>query len=300
MLKKWIKVLVGCALLSSSLLFTSTSVHAAAPSVFVNGELQGKAITVNERTLVKLRALTDPEWLVFAYDPKTRIVMFHTKDNRIKVELREGEKTATVNGKKVPIDAAVVNKGGLTYIPIRFISETLGAYVKYFAEDNRVIVRTPRYETLMQGDLTKARLVAMGLPKIQGDAPAPESGEGYHSRGYIFPEGEALRFIFNDAGYSYGYYEVNEQGMAILKWQYDDVAEREWGTKPAFKRSVYFDDFFMSGLFNYGTMDAEGKRKELGSFKPEQSYSNIAMPIEGEKRTDARPEPEAPQGKIKK
>ncbi len=168
---------------------------------------------------------------MFAYDPKTRVVMFHTKDNKIMVKLKEGEKKANVNGKSVSIDAGVVNKNGLTYVPLRFISETLGAYVKYNAKDNRVIVRTPtaqqEYETLMHGDLTEAREIALKLPEISGDAPMLKGGEGYHHYGFTFPEGEALRFIIDNAGYDYGYYEVNEEGLAIKKWQYDDVAKRE-------------------------------------------------------------------------
>ncbi|WP_195574127.1 hypothetical protein [Paenibacillus sp. 1001270B_150601_E10] len=53
---------------------------------------------------MKIRALTDPTWLVFAYDPKTREVMFHTKDNTKTVKLHEGERTTDVNGKKVKLD----------------------------------------------------------------------------------------------------------------------------------------------------------------------------------------------------
>jgi len=288
---KWIKFTVASALIGS-VLFIGSSAYAAAPSVFVNGELQYDAMMVKGNAMIKLRALADPAWLVFAYDPKTRVVMFHTKDNKITVKLREGEKKATVNGKSVPIDAAVVNKNGLTYVPIRFISETLGAYVKYYAQDNRVIVRTPtvqkEYETLMNGDLTEARKIALNLPKIKGDAPPLEYGEGYHHFGYTFPEGEALRFVFDDAGYDYGYYEVNEEGLAILKWQSDEVAKREWGVEPKFESSVYFLDEFMGGIYTYGKTDVHGNSQELGRLQTDGMNRKV-VPIEGEKRADARP-----------
>lgn len=285
---KWLKFTVVSALLGS-VLFNGSSAYAAAPSVFVNGELQYDAMMAKGNVMIKLRALTDPAWLVFAYDPKTRVVMFHTKDNKITVKLREGEKEATVNGKSVPIDAAVVNKNGLTYVPLRFISETLGAYVKYNAKDNRVIVRTltaqQEYETLMHGDLTEAREIALKLPMISGDAPMLESGEGYHHYGFTFPEGEALRFIFDNAGYDYGYYEVNEEGLAIKKWQYDDVAKREWGVKPKFKSSVYFLNQWMGGLYTFGKIDVQGNSQELGKLLSEEVDGRV-VPIEGEKRTD--------------
>lgn len=282
--------MAGSALLGS-VLFSSTSPHAyaAVPFVFVNGEPQQDVMMVKGNTMIKLRALSDPSWLVFAFDPKTRVVIFHTKDNKIMVKLREGEKKATVNGKSVPIDAAVVNKNGFTYVPLRFISETLGAYVKYNAKDNRVIVRMPKaqqeYETLMHGDLTEAREIAITLPKISGNAPILKSGEGYHHYGYTFPEGEALRFIFDNAGYDYGYYEVNEEGLVIKKWQYDDVAKREWGVKPKFESSVYFLDQWMGGLYTFGKIDAQGNSQELGKLRSEDVDGSI-VPIEGEKRID--------------
>ena len=285
---KWINFTVASALIGS-VLFIGSSAYAAAPSVFVNGVLQYDAMMVKGNAMIKLRALSDSAWLVFAYDPKTRVVMFHTKDNKIMVKLREGEKKATVNGKLVPIEAAVVNKNGLTYVPLRFISETLGTYVKYNAKDNRVIVRTPtaqqEYETLMHGDLTEAREIALKLPMISGDAPMLESGEGYHHYGFTFPEGEALRFIFDNAGYDYGYYEVNEEGLAIKQWQYDDVAKREWGVKPKFKSSVYFLNQWMGGLYTFGKTDAQGNSQELGKLLSEEVDGRV-VPIEGEKRTD--------------
>ncbi|MGG4048581.1 copper amine oxidase N-terminal domain-containing protein [Paenibacillus favisporus] len=285
---KRLKYIVGSALLTS-VLFNGSSAYAAAPSVFVNGELQYDAMMVKGNAMIKLRALTDQAWIVFAYDPKTRVVMFHTKDKKIMVKLKEGEKKANVNGKSVSIDAGVVNKNGLTYVPLRFISETLGAYVKYNAKDNRVIVRTPtaqqEYETLMHGDLTKAREIALKLPKFSGDAPMLKGGEGYHHYGFTFPEGEALRFIIDNAGYDYGYYEVNEEGLAIKKWQYDDVAKREWGVKPKFKSSVYFLNQWVSGLYTFGKTDAQGNSQELGKLRSEEVDGRV-VPIEGEKRTD--------------
>ncbi|MFD2670532.1 copper amine oxidase N-terminal domain-containing protein [Marinicrinis sediminis] len=271
----------------------STSAHAAL-SVLINGVPQSNQdyMIVDGRTLIKLRALTDPSWLVFAYDPKTRIVMFHTKDHSMYVYLREGEQTATVNDKQVPLDTAVVNKDGFTYVPLRFVGETLGAYVDYVTEDHRVIVRTPaaqaQYETLMHGDLTEARKMAIALPKKKSaDVPELAHGEGYHSTAYFFPEGEALRFIVDDAGYSQRYYEVSDQGFAVLKWQMDLIAEREWGTNPAFKRYVYFDDHFMAQLLFYGLVDEHGEYQNVREIYYGEDRM-ILLPIEGELRVDAK------------
>ncbi len=295
-MKRMVSILLVLAgLLVTGVLPGSMSASAnGAPSVFLDGVVldQEDTMIVEGRTLIRLRALTDPEWLVFAYDPQTKEVMFHTQDDSIYVYLREGDKTATVNDKQVQIDTPVMNKDGFTYVPLRFISETLGAYVHYFAEDNRVIVRTPKaqvkYETLMHGDLTDARKIAINLPR-RGTGPQLEFGEMYSSNTYTFPEGEALRFIYDASGYSQHYYEVNEQGFAVLKWQYDAVADKEWGTKPAFERAVYFDDLYKSQVFYYGTLDEQGNRVPLGEFYYDNRNRVSVMPIEGEVRTDAKP-----------
>ncbi|SFS76533.1 copper amine oxidase N-terminal domain-containing protein [Paenibacillus sp. BC26] len=286
-MNKWIKVSLCFAIMGA--LLTSAPAYASSTSVFVNGSRQYNAIMVEGRTLVKLRALTDPAWLVFAYDPKTHTVMFHTKDNSKIVELLEGETTATVNGNQVDIDVAVVNKDGFTFIPLRFISETLGAYVNYNAKDNRVIVRTPtfqdKYKMLMQGDITEARQIALGLTKINGEAPSCVPGEGYNYTSYTFPEGEALRFKINHSGYCSQYYEVNEEGYAILKWQNDTVAEREWGKKPSMMNLVYFLNEFRAGVFTYGKLDSQGNDTLIGRFNRDDG-NKLVLPIEGEKRID--------------
>ncbi len=288
-MNKWFKI-IGFVIFVSSI--GNTSAYAASStSLFVNGKAEYDFITVEGRTMVKLRSLSDPSWPVLAYNPKTGVVTIQNKDMSKKVQLVAGKKTATVNGKTIKLDAAVVNKNGSTYVPIRFISETLGGYVYYNNKDKRVIVHTPagqeEYETLMRGDLTKARHIALRLERLTDEAPPLHAGEGYNYSYYTFPEGEALRFTLNLAVYSDAYYEVNNEGLAVIKWQKDDVAEREWGAKPAFKSYVYFLNEYMAGLFTYGIVDAQGKDTELGKIHPDNS-NNLVLQIEGEKRTDQR------------
>lgn len=289
-LNRWMKYLV-CSVILGSFFLANSSAYAAS-TVFVNGEYQHNFLTIEGRTWVPIRALSDQEWLVYAYDPKTRIASVHNKDNSITVQLRVGDKTATVNGKKVQLEAEVVNKNGLTYVPLRFITETFGAHIEFNAKDDRVIVRTPtgqaQYETLIRGDLTEARRIAFELARVNGEAPALQFGEGYHHYYYTFPEGEALRFTVSASGYSEHYYEVNDEGLAIHKWQKDNVANREWGKEPEFKSYVYFLDEFMAGLFTYGIVDSQGNDTELGKFYYSE-FKDTVRPIKGEKRTDIRP-----------
>ncbi len=56
----------------------------------------------------------------------------------VKIVMKIGEKTATVNGKQVQLDVAPFTKNDRTMIPIRFVAESLGAKVDYIDKEQRV------------------------------------------------------------------------------------------------------------------------------------------------------------------
>jgi hypothetical protein len=116
-------------------------------------------------------------------------------------------------------------------------------------------------------------------------------GEGFSSTTYTFPEGEALRFTEDITGLT-SYFEVNADGLSVLKWQQDPIEQREWGTKPTdFGAKIYFWDQYMAGLFSYGKVDAAGKETQIGQFYRSENpeYKNVlVVPVEGEKRTDTK------------
>ncbi|WP_227871976.1 copper amine oxidase N-terminal domain-containing protein [Paenibacillus albus] len=277
------------------------SAYAASPSpnqVFIDGQLQNGAMMVEGRTLVQLRSLDDPAWLTYSYDAKTHTVTARSKDNRKVVLLQAGQKTATVDGKRVTLDTTIVNKDGHTYVPLRFISESLGAYVDYNSKDKRAIIRTPvgqtAFNTLMRGDLSEARKIVLKLSRIIPSDALQPNGEGF-TLTYTFPEGETLRFTEEYKGLT-TYFEVNADGLAVAKWQKDSSLlsskQREWGAKPVgIGSKVYFSDMWMTDGFVYGKIDAEGKVTELGNFNREKEpkYKNVVIvPIEGEKRVDIK------------
>ncbi|WP_223067465.1 copper amine oxidase N-terminal domain-containing protein [Paenibacillus caui] len=294
-MKKWMKFLIVISLLGG-LLAVESSAYASTPvsnQVFINGMIEDSAITIQGRTFVQLRALDDPEWLTYTYDAKSRTVSARSKDNSRVVELKAGEKVATVDGKKTTIDAAVVIKDGHTYVPLRFISESLKAYVTYNSEDKRVIIRTPAgekaYKKLISGDLTEARTIAISLSRVFAKDSLTPQGEGF-TTDYTFPEGQAMRFMVDYKSLT-NYVEINEDGLAEVKWQKDTsnfpkIIEK--GTKPVdFGKQVFFTDSLMNDLLIYGKIDSNGKSMELGRIDRYQQsqYKNvIIVPIEGELR----------------
>lgn len=59
---------------------------------------------------------------------------------KVKIEMREGSSTAMVDGKTVALDSAPYIKGGVTYLPLRFVASSLGGKVDYEGSTKRVSV----------------------------------------------------------------------------------------------------------------------------------------------------------------
>jgi archaellum component FlaG (FlaF/FlaG flagellin family) len=294
-LKKWIQA-TAASLSIMGMLAAGAAVSAAPQKptlVYIDGELQKDVLTVKQRTMVQLKAFNDPANLTYSYEQATKTIVIVNKTNKTTVRLKSGATTAEVNGKSVKLDAPVTIKDGRTYLPLRFISETLGGVLKYSTTDKSVIVRTPsgeeRFNILMHGDLTKAREIAIHYPKTYAGKEIQASGEGY-TFAYTFPKGEALRFEYQYKGLI-NYTEINQDGIAVVKWQNDSYGSNgEVGTRhEAFGESVYFTQHLMLDKNVYGTIDSQGKSTELGftDYSLNIDLSNVMiMPIEGEVRTD--------------
>ena len=84
---------------------------------------------INGRTLVPLRAIFEELGAKVDWDGSAQKVTA-TKDDT-EVVLIIGSKSPTVNGKVISIDQPGIIINGRTLVPLRFISETLGASVKW-------------------------------------------------------------------------------------------------------------------------------------------------------------------------
>lgn len=81
------------------------------------------------RTLVPLRFMETALGAEVKWDGAARSATLKTKDTEIHVTI--GQTTARVNGEAVTLDVPAEIKGGRTFVPLRFISENLGANVEY-------------------------------------------------------------------------------------------------------------------------------------------------------------------------
>ncbi|WP_053377377.1 copper amine oxidase N-terminal domain-containing protein [Paenibacillus sp. FJAT-27812] len=296
-MRKWMKAAAAALTVAGVLSAGTTSLAASAqPSkMFINGVYQEDVLVVNDRTMVQLRAFNDPKSFVYSYETATKTIIIHNPVQKMTVHLKNGLKSAEVNGKNVKLDAPVTVKAGRTYIPVRFVTETLGGKVDYDNGAKHIIVRTPtgeeQFKTLKNGDLAEARALAINLTRISNGTEIAPYGEGFTTT-YRFPKGEALRYFISYKGLE-TYVEINAKGIAEIKWQKDTLGENgEAGKEPKpFGESVTFIDNFMADMLNYGSVDSTGKYTELGVINRyiDKEYANvIIMPIDGETRTDAR------------
>lgn len=90
----------------------------------------------NGATRVPMRKIFESLGANVGYDSDTKTITA-TKDNTV-IELVTGTSTAKINGKEISLTASVENKNGSTMVPLRFVSEALGADVSWDGE-NKII-----------------------------------------------------------------------------------------------------------------------------------------------------------------
>lgn len=126
----------GKAKLSSIYKEKSTGIN-----VLVNSDLlefDVDPIIKNSRTLVPLRGIFEYLNVEVTWDGKTRTVTCTKDEKKVVVKIDNDE--ALVDGKSVKLDAQPIIKDGRTLVPLRFVSESLGAFVDWDNESRTVIV----------------------------------------------------------------------------------------------------------------------------------------------------------------
>jgi len=92
------------------------------------------AILKEGRTFVPLRAVF--EWMGAEVDYHARKITATRGSDTVKLTI--GSREASVNGRSIRIGKAPFVSGGRTYVPLRFVAESLGAEVAYDASSQTV------------------------------------------------------------------------------------------------------------------------------------------------------------------
>lgn len=95
-------------------------------------------ITPQGRTMVPLRAIVEALGADVEWDGRLQLVTVAKGD--VTIVLPVGSLRATVNGSEVALDVPAVIVGNRTMVPLRFLSESLGAQVGWFSQGQVVSV----------------------------------------------------------------------------------------------------------------------------------------------------------------
>lgn len=115
-------------------------------TIIVNGEVMEFGTDANDpypyikegRTLIPFRRIFEKLQMEVTWDNKTRTV--HAKNDTTVMELTIGQKTAVVNGVEHTLDVAPEITDDRTFVPLRFVSESVGAEVDWDAATRTVTI----------------------------------------------------------------------------------------------------------------------------------------------------------------
>lgn len=146
------------------------------PALAVSVQLNGSAVSLNPppitragRVFVPLRGIFERLGASVVYQAGT---INATGSNGRTVSLHIGAHTATVNGASQPLDVAPFIIGASTYVPLRFVSQALGATVNYDASNQIVAIGTNGTNT----GAAPAPATAAAKSALQLQNPQPARG----------------------------------------------------------------------------------------------------------------------------
>jgi phosphate transport system substrate-binding protein len=147
------RILMVFALVFSLVLGMGLVASAADDSVKI--VLDGKVLAVDQAprfednfTLIPVRAIGEALGGIVDYDNATKRVVIKTADHTLQMELNN--RYAMVDGKSVAMDIPMRGFSGRTFVPARFVAESLGADVTYVSASKSVNIK---YFSKMTGSL---------------------------------------------------------------------------------------------------------------------------------------------------
>jgi hypothetical protein len=187
------------------LLFAAMAAGLATIQVEVNGRplyLNEPPTLVSGRTMVPLRGIFESLGAQVDWDASRRTITA-TKD-ATNVQLAIGDYRATVNGQIIHLDAPAMILRGSTMVPLRFVSEALGADVKWFAATQTVSITTVQDSIAVSPIVSQPATVMLNGRTVPLDTSRPFVANG----AILLP----LAPVMNAANVPYAY---NEHGPNV-------------------------------------------------------------------------------------
>jgi len=140
----YIKTWVIVPVLLAMILIAPSVVAAGTPRLVINGQLQSgpaQPVFAGNSLLVPLRVISESLGAQVDWDGATQVVTVRQYGHV--VVLRVGKSTAAVDGKEITLDVPARLVNDRTMVPLRFVSEALGAQVSWDAKTNTATVSMP-------------------------------------------------------------------------------------------------------------------------------------------------------------
>jgi hypothetical protein len=119
------------------ILFNHHHVYAR-PDMLRRGRLLG-ALVKDGAILVPLRSMFEQMGATVSYDAATKSVKATKTGSEIQVTA--GKNKVLINGESRPLDVAPIMQQGVLLVPVRVISEVLGAFVRWVPKKHLTVVR---------------------------------------------------------------------------------------------------------------------------------------------------------------
>ncbi|OLS38930.1 hypothetical protein BTR22_04605 [Alkalihalophilus pseudofirmus] len=146
-MSKWMKVSV--LLIAALVVSLSMPQTSKADSYFTNFTLIDETGEINNgRTLLPFRAIFEELDATVHWNQATKTVTASKGQTTIKLTI--GSTNVTVNGQVRKVDVPAQVKNGRTYVPLRFVSETFGAQVRWNSYDQTALILTPDKNILVK------------------------------------------------------------------------------------------------------------------------------------------------------
>lgn len=174
-MKKWMGASLAAIMLFG--LVAGISNAAATAPTFVSVVMDGYKIWFpdaqafvddNNRTLVPVRFVAEKMKAKVGWESKTMTVPIERGDQQILLTI--GSSKALVNGEEVTFDTKAIIQKERTFVPLRFVSEVLGAEVKWDASISTVFITT-KEDAVAKYDEWGRLIRTTDLPKNAADYP---------------------------------------------------------------------------------------------------------------------------------
>jgi hypothetical protein len=201
------RVLAGVALATAlgAGLASAAAAQTPAPSVkvFVDGSpvyFDVAPVIANGRVLVPLRGVFERLGATVAWDPTSQTVL--AQNGATSVSLRIGSPQAFVNGQPQVLDVPAMLMGGRTLVPLRFISQALGAAVTWDAATSTVQITSQAAVAPAPPAVSVPPSVSYGPPPPVYQTPQAISGTVIQVDASVYP-GQLTIQTANGAVYAY-------------------------------------------------------------------------------------------------